>query len=63
MNWKRLTFDNAREICNLGENDMSRTVLFCEGRYYGINEFTSSIHALVKRGNVYFCIVPKIAVS
>ena len=63
MDWKRLTFDNEEEIYNLGENDMSRTVLFCEGRYYGINDFSSSIHTLAKRGNVYFCIAPKITVS
>ena len=63
MDWKRLTVDNEDELYELNSTDLARTVLFWEGRYYGVSDFGASIHTLAKRGDIYFYIAPRISVS
>ena len=63
MDWQRLTVDNEDELYALNSTDLARTVLFWEGRYYGVNDFGASIHTLAKRGDIYFYIAPRISVS
>ena len=63
MDWQRLTVDNEDELYELNSTDLARTVLFWEGRYYGVHDFGASIHTLAKRGDIYFYIAPRISVS